>query len=886
LKNGRVELTTLPKCDVCPLKGRPVVSGYGNTDRPEIAFVAEAPGKTEAEQGRPLVGRSGQFLRRVLGDLGINPKVCYFTNACLCRPAGNAPPKAAAVKACRGRLVEELARIQPNMIVVLGKTAASLVGHLQAIGRSRGVYREVELRASRASGVKPHIVGVIPTYHPAGVLRGPERFPDFVEDLEYVQSILAGEPPVVEPPYENYVYVRDQLQFDGFLGLLSQQTLVAVDLETDKMDWVEARIMCAGFSWERERAWVVDWEELLEQNHQNLRALNEALRTVALVFHNGVYDVPFMLRAGLTNTNYYLDTLCAHYLLDERQGTHSLERLAIKYYRAPDYKQQFREDIGLGRQFVDDAKFATLVTAASKETLFDYNGADTDYTYRLAIDLVEKVEEEGCLEVLKNIEMPAARTFVDFSMTGMLIDRDYLEKMGQSWSTEEIELVAQMKDEVGDPDFNPNSPKQLARYMFDELGLLPFGGKPEPGTLKIDENLISKDILTVTGDPEAREYWTSRRTIISSGMKGFGGSVKGLSPRSTSAYMLYWLRQQHYFPNLVLRWRYLRKRRSLYYDGLKEHMGADGRVHPRYVLAATLTGRKSTSKPAIHNIPRGDVVYNLFCAEPGWCLIHADYAQGEMRMMAHYSQDKVLIHLLETTDIHTAMARQIFHLTDEDVAAMSKDELSDKRIAAKILTFGIPYGRSASGLAPQLGITREEAQQYIKDYFALIPGLHKWLIRQRARGVDEQEITSVFGRRRRFPLITDQYHRREVERMAGNMAIQSGVNDLTLLGYVHSLENMRKEGIPAKPGPHIHDSVNFTVPKTMWCRAVEIISETMAHVPFETNVSFPADVEVGDHWGGMVTVHKRGQWVEPDTESELPDWILRRPRIKATKRLT
>lgn len=868
---SRLSLTKYAHCEACPLKGRPIVPGHGMVSRPRIAFVAEAPGETEVEQGVPLIGKSGQFLRKVIGDLGIDEDACYFTNICICHPEGNKTPTAAMARACLGRLAAELANVQPEIIVALGNVASRyLAGHRLTITRAHGMYREIELRPH--SGER-YSVGIVPTYHPAGVLRGPELFRDFEEELEYVRTILEGQPAIIDPPYENYEFIETQQDFDRFLKDLSQQSWASSDLETDKMDWFDARILCAGFSWAKETAHVVDWK-LVEQNYRNTLALNTALSGVKLALHNGVFDIPFFIHNGLDNAYYYLDTMQAHYLLDERQGTHGLERLAIKYYRAPAYKTQFREGLGI-KSFAEEEEFAGLIAASPKEDLFYYNGADTDYTYRLAVDLVEMVKAEGQLNVLQNIEMPSCRAFTSFTMSGLLVDRDYVEKLGKAWNEEEAQLVAQMKEEVGDPDFNPNSTKQLAVYMYDVLKLAPFGGREMLGKDKIDEEVISKFIQTVD-DEEAREYWTSRRTVMSSGMKGFGGAVKGIQPRTTATYMLYWLRQQHTFPDLVIRWRRIRKRRSLYYDGLLKYTYADGRIRPHYNLTATRTGRKATEKPAIHNWPRGDEIYNIVIPDPGWCLIHADYSQAELRMMAHYSGDKDLIHILNTTDPHSVFAKSMFHITDEEWEKLTKAEISDKRIAAKMVTFGLPYGRSAAGLAPQLGLTKEEAVQYIDDFFKPFPVWKKWLENQRQRGVDEQMIISVFGRRRRFPLIPDKFYRKEVERMSGNMAIQSAINDLTLISYFHSYGRIADKGIPVHYGAHIHDSINLSVPKPYWVEAVKVIIEAMAEVPFETEVNFPCECEIGERWGNMITVHKGGKWIDPEPGAEIPEWMTRR----------
>lgn len=155
-------------CQGCRLRGKPCVPGYGNTDHPDIAFIAEAPGETEVEQGKPLVGKAGQFLRMVMKDVGIDENRCYFTNMCICRPDNNKKPSAAMIKACKPRLVKEIAMLRPKLVVSLGGVPTSgFVGIKRGITLSHGEYKELRFK----SGFK---VGALPTYHPSGVLRGPD----------------------------------------------------------------------------------------------------------------------------------------------------------------------------------------------------------------------------------------------------------------------------------------------------------------------------------------------------------------------------------------------------------------------------------------------------------------------------------------------------------------------------------------------------------------------------------------------------------------------------------------------------------------------------------------------------------------------------------------
>lgn len=835
--------------------------GHGETNCPDIAFVGEAPGEKEASLGVPFIGPAGSFLKRVVGDLGIDIGRCYFTNTCLCYPPSTQKkPSAAMAKACAQNLLKELEVIKPKLIIALGTTAARYgLGYKSTITKVHGHYQEISLDSEK--------VGVVATWHPAGVLHEPDRFTEFLAELEYAISIANGEPPLVQPPYQNYRFVTNQKKFDKFVKVLSTKKYVALDLETDGTEWMKDSILCAGFSWKRGTAYILDWS-LIKNNLENLQKLNSALTEVRLAMHNGIFDWPFLLHNGLTHANYYIDTMVAHALLDER-SSHGLEYLAVKYYRAPNYKETFWNGV-LDKKGKSFKNFAEALQNAPKESLYLYNGADVDYTYRLAVDLVDQIKEEGLVQVLKEIEMPSARYLTEFSMTGLLVDRNYMEARGAEWRKPLVELAEKLQKLSGRPDLNPNSPKQLAEIMFDELKLSPFGGRKYLKEQKIPEDVISACIKTVS-DEEALDYWTSQRTAMSSGMKVSSGDFFGLPSRSTSTYHLYWLKQQHEFPELLIQYRHFLKRNSMYYEGIAKWMYSDGRIRPRYKLTAARTGRKQTTAPAIHNLPRGDEIYNLIIPDPGWCLIHADYSQAEMRIMAHFCEDEKLLKVLSTTDPHTTTAMEMFKLTEAEVEKLTKTELAHKRIAAKMITYGLPYGRSPQGLAPQLQVSVAEAKDYMKAYFDGFPGLRDWLSRIRKEGVKRQYAVNVFGRKRSFPLIANKHHLKEVQRQIGNFPMQSTSNDLTLLAYSNSITELRKAGIPVKPGAHIHDSVNFSVPIPFWKAAVQIIVDLMVKVPFESNVDFPVACEVGDRWGHLIVVHENGQWVDPDPKGDRDD---------------
>jgi DNA polymerase-1 len=833
-------------CKNCGLLGQPRVEPFSAVSHPKLMIVGEAPGAAEVAEGRPFVGRAGELLTKVMKSINVKyPYQAYYTNACLCRPPENRKPKASEMKCCRQRLLDEIIAVQPELIISLGNTpTTSLIGKGKGISKRRGFYKTMEIK----NGKNMQKFGVYPTYHPSAVLRTPETFPDFARELARAYEILNGDPPIVEPPYENYVIIETQMMFELMLKRMKKKKFVTVDIETDGFDFMDGKILCIGFSWKRETACVVDWPLLLENNPENIARLNAVLSVVPCSFHGGPFDTSWLIFRNIL-ANYWFDTMLGHYAVDERQATHGLKRLAVQYYKAPDYGGDLQANNKVVEEDLEKAGYKNV----ERVELFKYCGADCDYTFRLTEDLTVEMEEQGVSSVLFDILIPAAKHFTELRIEGIAVDQDYMRKMGRQWRREIKEIEAKLRSYKGAETLNFNSSKKLSEFLFDNLKLKPFGWeKLDAGAQRIPEELISEAIQDVD-DKEAIEYWRSKRTIMNEGGKG---AKKGMGPRSSCTYMLYWLKQQHEFPALLIQYKILMKKYSTYYKGIKKFVWRDGRVRPQYIIWGTRSGRFASKGPALHNLPRGDIITNMFVADPGWTLIHADYSQAEMRMMRHLSKDKKLKKLLDTTDIHTAVTKELFHISDEDLKNMDPTDLKNKRIAAKMITFGIVFGRSPKGLAPQLGITVEAAEAYTKKYFELMPDLYQWILKQHRIAERDQCIVSVFGRKRRFDFIRDKYHLGEIHRQSQNFPIQSSTNDVCFFAHYNVVKALREQGIECKVWPHIHDAITVSVKKHLVEPATKILVETMCKMPFETDVPFGVEAEVGTSWGTMEVVHK------------------------------
>lgn len=781
-----------------------------------IAVVDGFPTDYEARSGKAYYGDWAKVLRSSLVKGGFEMDEVYWTHACLCKvPKDKLGPLASY---CQSRLRNELAEVQPKVVLTLGAAACdALLGPSSAkFDHRRGVYKN----------------GVLPTLHPRSVVREPEDYRDLADDIQLARRIADGEEVVIEPPYDDYVAVSTRKQLDDFILKLGEQRSVAIDIETDGLDYLNGIIRLIGFSWGEGVAYIVPWS-LLEQNPGHKDRLRMLLSRLACSFQHGQFDVPWLQTRGFPDLNYAFDTMLAHFLLDERQAGHHLQGLAVKYCKAPDWKTQLSDRFGRNA-------FATV----PYEELVRYNGADVDYTYRLSSALAQGLRDEGLVYAMTRILVPAARHFTKLRVHGMLIDKENLEALGDDLRTKIAALEAELHAFEGAERINLQSNDQLAVFLYDTLHLNPFGGERYRGAKKIPEHIVLDAIQSVD-DPEAHEYWRSKRGVI------IKSEDDGFSPRATDAYALWWLAQQHDFPRVLLRYRKLIKQYSSYYERILGHMAEDGRVRPYYRLFGAKTGRVSSTDPAIHNLPRDERIWNCFRAAPGNVLVYADYSQVELRVAAHLSGEPEMIRLLNAGDIHTETAKALYRCSDAEWGDLDPVVRNERRTAAKGISFGLLYGRSAKGLAPQLGVSLSEAQAYIDRFYAKMPQLRRWIERQKRIAVREHEVVSMFGRRRRFPLIKDRFHQAEVERQGTNMPVQSSASDITLLAHIRIVERLEQEGIEVYVWPHIHDSLTVEVPEEHQEYVCRVVRETMEDVPFESAVKFGCDLKTGVHWGTM-----------------------------------
>ena len=503
---------------------------------------------------------------------------------------------------------------------------------------------------------------------------------------------------------------------------------------------------------------------------------------IAKIGHNLKYDMLILRQEGIHVHGMLYDTMVASYLLNPIKPDHSLQDAAVEHLAHK--KRLFAEVLG------KRASFAEVPVGEATQ----YAAEDAELAMELKDILFDKLRGAGLERIYFEIEMPLIYILTDMEEAGIKINRERTEELSKELD-HKLEALQSNIYKLAGSTFNINSPRQLGKVLFDDLGLSP----------------------------------------IKKTKTGF----------STSMDVLEELSKSHELPREILNYRSFYKLKTTYTDALPKLINTrTGRIHTSFNQTVTSTGRLSSSDPNLQNIPiRGEwgtKIRELFIADEGHVLVSADYSQIELRVLAHMSEDESLIDAFKNNvDIHARTASEIF---GAPLGAVT----SDMRRAAKVVNFGIVYGMSAYGLSEALSIPPKEAAVYIENYFNKHAGVRRSMERTIQAARQNGYVTTLLGRIRPVPDITSTNAaiRQQAERLAVNTPIQGTAADLIKIAMARVSKAKEARNLSARMLLQIHDELLFEVPENELEETLGLITQEMEAA---IELSVPLKVETG--WG-------------------------------------
>lgn len=597
--------------------------------------------------------------------------------------------------------------------------------------------------------------------------------------------------PKIQIDRTKYETLLTQTDLTRWIEKLNAAKLIAVDTETDSLDYMSANLVGISFALENgEAAYLplqldyLDAPKTLEKSTA-LVAIKPALENpdIHKIGQNIKFDESIFARHGIELQGVEFDTMLLSYTLNST-GRHNMDDLAKRYLE--------HETIAF-ESIAGKGKSQLTFNQIPLEQATEYAAEDADVTMKLQQALWLKLQEEPTLvQLYKTMELPLLHVLSRMERTGVLIDSDALFIQSNEIATRLTALEEQAYALAGQP-FNLASTKQLQEILFDKLGL-PVLQKTPKGAPSTNEEVLEE------------------------------------------------LAYSHELPKILVEHRGLSKLKSTYTDKLPQMVNSQtGRVHTSYHQAVTATGRLSSSDPNLQNIPirneEGRRIRQAFIAREGYSIVAADYSQIELRIMAHLSGDQGLINAFsQGKDIHRSTAAEIFGVSLDEVT-------SEQRRNAKAINFGLIYGMSAFGLSRQLCISRPDAQKYMDLYFQRYPGVQQFMSDIREKAKAQGYVETLFGRRLYLPDInsSNAMRRKGAERVAINAPMQGTAADIIKRAMI-KLDEVIRHDPDIEMIMQVHDELVFEVRS----EKVEFFREQIKqHMEAAAELVVPLIVEVG-----------------------------------------
>jgi len=608
------------------------------------------------------------------------------------------------------------------------------------------------------------------------------------KEVAYSESFKSA-----ESVRHNYRLLREKEGLSEIIEILKGAEEICFDTETTGLDPLTAELIGISFCIKKGEAFYLSVPEDKSDVILFLEPLKKLFEDESKCFiaQNLKYDLKVLHKYGLVLRAKSFDTMIAHYLL-EPDGRHNMDMLAERYLN---YKPISIESL-IGKK----GKNQISMREVDLDKVAEYAAEDADITFQLKDVFYKELKKEGFLKLYDEIEMPLIEVLASMEEEGICLDTVTLKQFSEELGTDLIQLEKDIHSLAG-TTFNIDSPKQLGQILFEVLVITDKPPKTKTGQFGTSEDVLQR------------------------------------------------LKGKHDIIDKVLQYRSLRKLKSTYADSLPNEVNEDtGRIHTTYSQTIAATGRLSSNKPNLQNIPikteKGREIRKAFVARSDkFTLLSADYSQIELRIIAGLSNDESMINAFRINeDIHTATAAKIFEVSTEDVDR-------EMRTKAKSVNFGIIYGQSAFGLAQNINITRAEAREIIDAYFKQYPSIKSYMEESIEKAKINGFVETIMDRKRYLRDInsSNAIVRGAAERNAINAPIQGSAADIIKIAMINIFHEMQVKSYKSKMLLQVHDELVFDAHIDEIQELKGLVKDKMEHA-IEFNVPLVVEMNNATNW--------------------------------------
>ena len=614
-----------------------------------------------------------------------------------------------------------------------------------------------------------------------------------LEKLEFIKS--KDEPKVINE--KEYKLILNDAELDVAIASILKADLISFDLETTGVNPMTAEIVGISISTEADKGFYIpilfpntlDTEVVPQINYNNIydkiKPIFNCSKTL-YIGQNIKYDMLILRRYGIEVEGQLFDTMIAAHLLDPDRRSYKMDFLSIDHL---DY-----EMIPIESLIGPKGKNQKLMSDVQLNDISYYACEDTDVAFQLYHIFSKELIKQKLDKIFYEIEIPTMKVLIDMEYQGVNIDLSFFQQLSDKIG-KSIDSISEKIFSYTETKFNINSPKQLSEVLFDQLGLKP------------------------------------------------------VKKRSTSVDVLEELKKQHPIAEELLNYRHFSKLKNTYLDAIPNHINArTSRVHTSFNQTIASTGRLSSTKPNLQNIPirteisreirKGFISKNLDSY-----IFAADYSQVELRVMAHFSKEDQLIHCFKNDiDVHTRTASNIFKVSPDDVNF-------NQRRTAKVVNFSIMYGAGPFRLSQELDISMKEAKKIIEAYFETYPGIKTFMDNTLSKAREIGYVETLLGRRRYADGLTSSNINivKAEERACINMPIQGTAAELIKIAMININNRIKESSLNSKMILQIHDELLFDVPKDEIDKLSSLVQQEMESA-IQLDIPLKVDCDYGQNW--------------------------------------